>query len=83
MSENVRFSTTDRVTATGLRQLLDERGIKHSWVARQAGISAPQLSGVLNGRRTIAADKAAFICELLGVPFSLAFDSADATKDAA
>ena len=83
MSGNVRFETTERVTATGLRQLVDERGIKHAWLARRIGVSRPHLSRVMNGRRTIAADKAAHVCELLGVPFSFAFESADASKDAA
>lgn len=82
MCENDRFTTSDRVIATELRRLLDDRGIKHAWVARQVGLSKPQFSGVLSKKRTIAADTAMQICEVIGVPFSLAFEFANA-KDAA
>lgn len=83
MSGKDSFRTAERVKANGLREQLDARGIKQVWVAQQVGISAPQMSGVLSGHRTIRAETAVQISELLGIPFCLAFKSADARGDVA
>lgn len=77
MSENVVSSPKQKVRATGLRRCLDERGIKYSFVARKVGIWPARMTGVLQGTRLLERDRAERMCELIGVPFFVAFDSLD------
>ena len=50
-----------------VRDYLDTRGIKHSVVARNAGISAKTFSAMMCGNRTMYADDLEAICHALGV----------------
>mgnify|MGYP000213596759 CR=1 FL=1 len=66
------MSTLRRMTAftapkRQTRRLLDERGLRHSWVASRIGVSPATLSNALRGRRRLRADAAQRLAELLGV----------------
>lgn len=76
------ISRNRKVKATGLRQCLDDRGIKYSWAARKVGIWPARMTGVLQGTRLLERERAEQMCELIGVPFFVAFDSdhADETQ---
>ena len=50
-----------------VRNYLDSRGIKHSVVARNAGIPAKTFSAMMRGNRTMYADDLEAICHALGV----------------
>lgn len=73
MRNNILSATTQRARATGLRQCLDDRGIKYSFVARKLGIWPAAMTAVLQGTRTLRKEQAEFVCELIGVPFFSAF----------
>lgn len=83
MSNNVLSGDKQRVRATGLRQCLDERGIKYSFVARKIGLWPSGMTALLQGSRTISKTQADVVCELVGVPFFVAFSIADAQSEAA
>lgn len=82
MGNNVLSGQKLRVRATGLRQCLDERGIKYSFVARKIGLWPSGMTGLLQGTRTINKAQADQVCELVGVPFFVAFEIADAHLEA-
>lgn len=73
MGNNVLPDKKQRVRATGLRQCLDERGIKYSFVGRRIGLWPSGMTALLQGTRTISKSQAEQVCELVGVPFFLAF----------
>lgn len=50
-----------------VRGYMDARGIKHSVVARNAGIAPKTFSAMMCGRRTMYADDFEAICNALGV----------------
>jgi transcriptional regulator with XRE-family HTH domain len=50
-----------------LRQVIDERGIKQTWVAGRAGISPTTLNSILEGRRNPRAENVAKIALALGI----------------
>lgn len=77
MSVKVVSRSEPRVRATGLRQCLDDRGIKYSFVARKLGIWPAGMTAVLKGTRTLSRRQAEYVCELVGVPFFVAFESSD------
>ena len=83
MRDNVLSPGKQRVRATGLRQCLDERGIKYSFVARKIGLWPSGMTGLLQGTRTISKDQAEQVCELVGVPFFVAFAISDGESQAA
>jgi len=68
------------IRATGLRDILDGRGTKYVWVARQLGVSKPHFSGIVAGRVNVNPVHAERICELLGVPFFAAFEFTESPK---
>lgn len=64
----------ERVIATEyLHPTLGELGIRQDWLARQVGLSAPQLNRVLLGKRTTSRTTAEQVCALLRVPFFVAW----------
>ncbi len=69
---------SNRYRATGLGKVLEEQGRKRRWVARRVGISEPYLSRIIAGDKTIDRARGERIGALLGVPFFLLFEFADA-----
>lgn len=57
-----------------VRAYLDDRGIKHSAIARKAGIPIKTFSAIMCGRRTMYADDLEAICKALGECASVFFD---------
>jgi antitoxin component HigA of HigAB toxin-antitoxin module len=51
-----------------IRDLIDERGLRHGWVAARIGVSPAMLTNVMRGRRRLRVDAAQRLAELLGVP---------------
>lgn len=74
--------TTTRYRAKPeLKTTLRNQGRMAAWVAERIGMSRPQMSHVLAGRRTLTAKEAERVAELIGVPFFLLFECApDASK---
>lgn len=60
-------------TATNLRGLIDAQGLRHCWVADQAGISAPLLSLILSGHRRASERHVQVLSTILKVPVFVAF----------
>lgn len=52
---------------TKLKIVLFERGIKHRWLAEQAGIKEQTISDIVNGKRRPTLDNALKIAKALGV----------------
>jgi len=69
-----------RFRATGLRLVLEDRGIKTTWLARRAGITDGHLVNILSGRRTASGETADAIAAALALPLFLLFDFAEANK---
>jgi len=80
MESNMTDRATKPVKATPiLRAVIDERGLKHVWLADRLGISRQHLSNILAGRRSVTVERAERMRELVGVPFFVAFVGADET----
>lgn len=56
------FSINARVA-----KIIDEKGIKKSFVAEKIGIQKESLTRILNGKRSIYASEVLPLCEALGV----------------
>lgn len=52
-------------------EVIQERGLKQTWVAEKAGISPPHLSNILAGREFITPKTGASINAALGTDFPL------------
>lgn len=50
-----------------LKEILEERGIKQTWLAEQVGISYKTLSNIINGRYNTSLDVALKIADVLNV----------------
>ncbi|MEG0570964.1 MAG: helix-turn-helix transcriptional regulator [Oscillospiraceae bacterium] len=50
-----------------VRDYLDDKGLKHTVVARKSGISNSTFNAILNGKRTLYADDLRAICLALDV----------------
>lgn len=50
-----------------LREIIDERGIKQSYICRKTGMTADCISRILNSARKITADELLDICEALEI----------------
>jgi len=49
----------------GLRKILHDRGLKHSWLANQLGIDKPKMSRLINGKQKASVSEIFMICHLL------------------
>lgn len=49
------------------KKLLDERGVKQAWLAKQTGLSRPHISNLLSGRVRLTFENKRKINEALGV----------------
>lgn len=74
---DTRVRKTIAIRATGLRSILDDRGIRYVWLARKAGISKSHMSHVIAGQVNVNPAHAELICAALDVPFSVAFGFID------
>lgn len=54
-------------TAEKLKQAIDSRGIKYSFIAQKAGIPLNSLSRSLIGKRRLQADEPISVCHAIGV----------------
>lgn len=54
---------------------MDNRGIRHTWVARESGIGKALFGHYVNRRRPVPAERARRIAAVLGVPLFLLFES--------
>lgn len=59
------MTTNERIGAN-IRRRLDEKGIKHVFVARKCGVSSVIFGRMLAGRREIRMDEMAIIAEAIG-----------------
>ncbi len=53
---------------TKIKQYLEERGIKQSFLRKKLGMSPSTCNAMLNGNRGISAEEYFKICDALGVP---------------
>lgn len=51
-----------------IKQYLDERGIKQTFLAEKTNLSVSKINAILNGNRGLLAEEYFMICEVLGVP---------------
>ena len=49
-----------------LRRIISDRGFKHSFVARKAGLSDKSFSGLLCGRKVFRIEHLISICHIIG-----------------
>jgi transcriptional regulator with XRE-family HTH domain len=62
---------------TYVRALIDGRGLRHGWVARQAGLSPSALSLWLSGKRRLRPERLEALARVLQVPVELLQDGED------
>ncbi len=60
---------------TPLKEFLDSRGTKYSWVAEKLGLNASHFSRILDGERALTDDNAAKLADLFNVPASTFLES--------
>lgn len=60
--------------ATNLEAVINERGLRFDWVAKQSKVSKSHLSMMMNGKRGASEAVATRIAETLGIPLFLLFD---------
>jgi len=58
-----------------LRELIDARGLRYGWVARQAGMSPSLLSMVMAGKRRLRPERRQALAKVLQVPAELLEDA--------
>ena len=51
-----------------LKSVIDKRGLKQNYVAREIGITPNYLGQILNGNRKLSADVAIKAAQVLGLP---------------
>lgn len=66
---------TNRFTGTKVKTVLTEQGRRQDWLANQIGVSQSTVTRWLKGDMTIGQEHANAISSLLGIPFSLLFES--------
>ena len=54
-----------------LSKLIDEKGIKRTYLAERVGISPASMSALLHGRKKFTADLALQIGKVLDVPYTI------------
>lgn len=59
---------------TILRDLIDERGIRYSFLAEKLGTTASSFTRLMNGEKELFASELLRLEELLGVPYETFFD---------
>jgi len=75
MESNATATREERLRATALGAVIEERGIKKVWLARQVGISDGHLANVIKGARTMPRSTAEQVARCLGLPLFLLFDA--------
>lgn len=68
------------VLPQNIRQLIDERGMKHIAVAKRAGLSGQQLSDMLSSRRLIKISDVQNIAKVLDVPIASLYEEPENPK---
>jgi len=53
--------------AEKLKKIIDERGIKYTFIAKKTGIPSNCLSRTLLGKRRLPADEMISICNVIGI----------------
>lgn len=62
------IQTSNSIVANRVREIIKEKGLKHTAIAEKAGFSTQEFSDMLNGRRLMrAVDIASIISALRGV----------------
>lgn len=51
-----------------IKEYLDEKGIKYSYLSKTSGIPMNLLSPTLNGKRKLSVEEYFVICSVLGLP---------------
>ena len=75
------MDTTTSYTATGyLAETLRKQGRMAAWVATQIGVTRSGMTRIMAGERKIDERRAQAVSDLLGVPFGVLFEIADASK---
>ena len=54
-----------------LKSVIDKRGLKQNYVAREIGITPNYLGQILNGNRKLSADVAIKAAQVLGLPLDV------------
>ena len=54
-----------------LKSVIDKRGLKQNYVAREIGITPNYLGQILNGNRNLSADVAIKAAQVLGLPLDV------------
>lgn len=80
MQSKTRYRKSIVIRAAGLRRELDERGIRHNWLANELGISKSHMSSLIAGRFNVTEKHAEQMCEALGAPFSSLFEFIDRSE---
>lgn len=68
--------TTASPTRTVLRQLIDERGYRHEFLARLAGVTRSHFARILSGERPATRALVDTISDHINVPAEIFFDGA-------
>ena len=69
-----------------VREYLSEHGIKQTFLAEKCGWSKQKTNSIILGRKKMAADEMASICNAVGVPYSYFYEIAygeDCNSDSA
>jgi antitoxin component HigA of HigAB toxin-antitoxin module len=74
MESTFRYLATEH-----LRETLVQQGRKASWLCLNLGVSKTLMSLVLSRQRSLGHQEAEQVSTLLGVPFSVLFELADAS----
>ncbi|WP_225431149.1 helix-turn-helix transcriptional regulator [Limosilactobacillus reuteri] len=54
-----------------MKSVIDKRGLKQNYVAREIGITPNYLGQILNGNRKLSADVAIKAAQVLGLPLDV------------
>ena len=54
-----------------LKSVIDKRGLKQNYIAREIGITPNYLGQILNGNRKLSADVAIKAAQVLGLPLDV------------
>lgn len=63
-----------------LRHLIKKQGREIQWFAEIIGVTAPQMSNIVNGRKEVDAIPASRIAGALGVPLLFVFDASSESE---
>lgn len=61
------MNNSDWAIGCTLKKIIEERGLRHNFVADKCGYSAKKFSAVLNGRKVITPTDVEKICNGLGI----------------